>query len=259
MTLPLPPGTYNITVSYPGNKTYKNKTITKSINIPKYTPIIKLAPIKGIIGENITLTASLMDKNENPINGGNLVFKLNGKTLRTDGRFDSTAPPLKIQVKNGTAPYTITADLYIRNAKNLTASYSGTSKYEESKSEAVQAQIQKRYANLTVTATPTKQQQYQTVTFTATVKDTTRNGKNTTLINQNTSVMFKVNGNTLKDAKGQIIYVPVDKDLKASYNYTIPAGTGGITSSKEVRDYNVDAIFTGINYYPDPETPQNST
>ena len=250
ITIPLPPGTYNITVSYPGNKIYKNKTTTTSINIPKYTPVIKLAPIKCIIGENITLTASLTDKNENPITGGNLVFKLNGKTLRTDGRFDSTAPPLKIQVKNGTATYTITTDLYLRNAKNLTASHSGTSKYEESKNEAVQAQIQKRYANLTVTATPTKQQQYQTITFTATIKDTTRNDKNTALINQNTSVMFKVNGNTLKDDKGQIIYVPVDKDSKASYNYTIPAGTGGITANKEVRDYNVDAIFTGINYYP---------
>lgn len=62
--------------------------------------------------------------------------------------------------------------------------------------------------------------------------------------------MFKVNGVTLKDAKGQTIYIPVGKDLKASHKYTIPAGTGGITADKKARDYKVEAIFVGDNYYP---------
>ena len=212
-------GNNNLTINYPGNATYNPVTAKTNMKVSKNDPIIKLDPVRGVIGEDITLTAYLTGVNGEKITGGNLVFKLNGKSLRNDGRFDSNAPAMKLSVKDGKVTITLKADLYLRNAKNLTASYSGNYKYKETNSPTVEAQIQKRYANLTVTATPTKQKQYQTITFTATVKDTTRNGKNTTLINQNTSVMFKVNGNTLKDAKGQIIYVPVDNDLKASYNY----------------------------------------
>ena len=62
--------------------------------------------------------------------------------------------------------------------------------------------------------------------------------------------MFKINGNTLRNSTGQIIYVPVNNNKQAIYNYVVPAGTGGITASKAVRDYKVDAIFVGDNYYP---------
>ena len=156
---------------------------------------------------------------------------------------------MKLSVKDGKVSITLKADLYLRNAKNLTASYSGNYKYVETNSPTVEAQIQKRYANLTVIVTPTLKQ-YDTIKFTATVRDTTKNGKNTTLINKDTKVMFKVNGVTLKDKDGKTLYVPVNANKQATYNYVIPAGTGGITASKKVRDYKVDAIFVGDNYYP---------
>lgn len=62
--------------------------------------------------------------------------------------------------------------------------------------------------------------------------------------------MFKVNGVTLKDKDGKTLYVPVNSNKEATYSYVIPAGTGGITASKKVRDYRVDAILIGDNYYP---------
>ena len=216
----------------------------------KNRPIIKLDPVRGIIGESITLTAYLEDVDGTLISGGNLVFKLNGKTLRSDGRFDSNAPAMKFSVKNGKVTYTIKADLYLRNAKNLTASYSGNYKFAETSSPTVEAQIQKRHAEVTVTVSPTRAKQYDTIKFTATLRDTTKNAKNTTLINQDTRVMFKVNGVTLKDKDGKTLYVPVNSNKEATYSYVIPAGTGGITASKKVRDYRVDAILIGDNYYP---------
>ena len=228
---------------------YGTLNITNS-NITKTRVKITLNSIKGIIGEKITLTANITDEYGNPISGGNLAFKLNGKTLRTDGRFDSKAPAMKFAVKDGKVTYIINADLYLRNTKNVTAAYSGTYKFEETRSKTVEAQIQKRKAGVTVTVQPTQNKQYDTIKFTATVRDVTRNGKNQTLINQDTKVMFKVNGNTLKDKVGNIVYVPVDANKQATYNYTIPAGTGGIMANKQVRDYKVEAILVGNNYYP---------
>ena len=124
------------------------KTETKNTNKTKVN--IKINNVKGVIGENITLKASITDENGKKVNGGNLVFKLNGKSLRTDKKFNTNAQALKIPVKNGTASVTITADAYLRNTKNLTASYSGTGNYEETQSDVTTAQIQKRRASIMV-------------------------------------------------------------------------------------------------------------
>ena len=129
----------NITVTYNGNGTYNPISTKQNITLTKNTPLIKLKPVRGIIGENITLTAYLNDTDGTPITGGNLAFKLNGKTLRSDGRFDSKAPAMKFKVENGLVTFTIKADLYLRNAKNLTAAYSGNYKYQEMNSPSVQA------------------------------------------------------------------------------------------------------------------------
>ena len=251
LTSNMPSGKYQFVLNYTGNNKYPAFHIkgTLTINI-KHRTIITLKQVWGVIGEKITLNATITDSYGRPVNGGNLVFKLNGKTLRTDGRFDSNAPARKFPVKNGQITYTITADLYLRNTKNLTASYSGTKKYTEEKSPTVIAQIQKRSAMVTVTSTPSKAKQYETLTFKITAKDTTKNAKNNTAISQNTKIMLKINGNTLKDNKGNIIYLKMDKNNQATYKYTIPAGMAGITSNKAVRNYIVTAVFVGDNYYP---------
>ena len=237
---------YSSTIDNYGTDIYITYNIFEDIITTKIT----VSPVKGVIGETITLHASLTDLDGNKISGGNLAFKLNGKTLRSDGRFDSNASTMKFSVKNGTVTYTIKADLYLRNAKNLTASYSGTNTYTQENSDSVTAQIQKRYAQVTVTTTPKIGKQYDTIKFTIKATDTTKNGKNNTLISTNTKVMLKVNGVTLKDSKGKPVYVNLDKNAQSTYNYIIPAGTGGITAKKVARNYSVTAIFVGENYYP---------
>ncbi|WP_323736544.1 Ig-like domain repeat protein [Methanosphaera sp. ISO3-F5] len=244
-------GKHSFTVKYEGNDTYNPSTTTTNVTVTKVNTKVTVDPVNGIIGEQITLTAHVTDVNGNPVSGGNLVFKLNGKTLRTDGRFDSNASAWKFQVKDGIASITINADMYLRNAKNLTASYSGSYKYNEAKSTVVTAQIKKREAKITVTTSPKTQKQYNTIKFTAKLTDTTKNYKNTTMMHTGTKVLFKINGKTIKNKNGKNLLVKVGSDNTATYKYTVPAGMGGVTKDGQVRDYTVEAVLVSDNYYPD--------
>ncbi len=256
----------NLTNSIIGNySNIKNSTINNITNLIDYLNNITIGrndtkvtvdPVKGVIGENITFTAHVTDTKGNPVNGGNLVFKLNGITLKDNGRFDSIALPWKFQVKNGKATVTLPADLYLRNAKNLTATYSGSSQYKSATSNVVTAQIKKRNAKITVTTTPKTQKQYNTITFTAKIEDITPNYKNKTAINTNTKVIFKVNGKTIKDWLGRNVQVNIVNGT-AKYNYTVPAGMGGITKDSKIRNYNVEAVLVSDIFYPD--TRANTT
>ncbi|WP_323736543.1 hypothetical protein PXD04_00815 [Methanosphaera sp. ISO3-F5] len=244
-------GTENITVSYLGNSKYTPAETTVTMKTAKNNVTVTVDPVNGVIGEKITLTAHVLDTKGNPVNGGNLVFKLNGKTLRSDGSFNSTASAWKFTVKNGLVTVTINADLYLRNAKNLTASYSGSYKYNEAKSSTVTAQIKKRNAQITVTTSPGTQKQYQVIALTAKLTDKTPGFKNTTMMHTGTKVLFKINGKTLKDAKGNNVQVKVNSKNVATYKYTVPAGMGGVTNDGKVRDYSVEAVLVSDTYYPD--------
>ena len=239
------PSNFNSVNIIAENAKITNNTFTDS-NV-----VIKLNPVNSKIGEKILLMAEVIDGYENiKINNGNLVFKLNGKTLRSDGRFDSKASAMKLPVKNGVVTHEIVADLYLRNAKNLTASYSGTYKYDEVTSSSIEAQILKRNPQVNVTVSPLMTKHYDTLTITTRVQDITTNSTNNTIITDNTRIMIKVNGRTLKDAKGNVLYVSIDKNSLATYKYTIPAGMGAITANKTTRNYSVTAVFVGDNYYP---------
>ena len=157
---------------------------------------------------------------------------------------------MKLKVVDGKVTISLLADLYLRNAKNLTAMYSGSYKYDSNSSKVVTAQIQKRSATVKVTTTPTTVKQNTDIVFKATVTDVTKNHKNTTSVNQKGYVLFKLNGNTIKATNGNTLYVPVINS-QATYTYHVPSGTGGITNDKNVRNYTVTAIYTNENFYPD--------
>ncbi|WP_323736737.1 Ig-like domain-containing protein [Methanosphaera sp. ISO3-F5] len=250
----------NIKDSIIGNYTnIKNSTLNNLTNIIDEIDNITLGrnatkvtvdPVKGVIGENITFIAHVTDTKGKAVTGGNLVFKVNGKTLKTNGRFDTIAFPWKFKVNNGKVTATIKADSYLRNAKNLTATYSGSFQYKSATSKVVTAQIKKRNAKLTVTATPKKQKQYDIITLTAKIQDKTPNYKNKTAINENTKVLFKINGKTIKNLLGRNVLVNIVNG-KASYNYTVPRGMGGITKEGKIRNYNVEAVLVSDSFYPD--------
>ena len=221
---------------------------TYDVVVDKIPAVVSVENITGVIGEKITLKANVQDHNGNPINGGNLVFKVNGKTLRSDGRFDSDAPSLKLSVKKGVVTYELTADAYLRNSKIITAIYSGTYDYMKSTSDVAKISLTKRYAGLTVSTNPAMAKQYQSITFIVRVNDITPNSENS-LINDRGYIIFKINGVTLKDSNNNKLLVPVRNNI-ATYTYRIPNGMGGITNNQTLRDYELAAIFTNDNYYP---------
>lgn len=234
------------------NNTYYNTSgdAQAEIKINKINPVITLDPVTGVIGENITLTAHLTDKYGNPVTGGNIVFKLNGLTLKTNGIFGGNTTSMKFHVTNKTVTHTITLDPYLQNTKNMTITYSGNEIYNQARSKPVEVKIHKRNAQLNLTIIPAHTKQYDTITIKAHVSDTTPGAKNNTIITDNTKIIIKINGITLKDDNGQIIFIPIQKDRTATYNYTIPAGMAAITITGQTRNNTITSIFISDNYYP---------
>ena len=247
----LPSGKGSVTARYNGDSSHKTKTVTTSYNIAKVKVKLTVDSVKGTIGEDITLTAHIVDEKGNPVNGGNIVFKLNGRTLRLDGRFDTnTASPYKFKVVNGLVTYTMKADLYLRAGKNITASYSGSYKYESAKGNVAVANIRKRSAQLSVKVLPGKVKQNNDIVITVKLRDVTSKARNTTSIYTNASLLLKINGVTLKDKSGNNILVPVEGTV-VNYVYHVPSGTGAVDNDGKIRNYTVEAVYINSGFYPD--------
>ena len=247
-------GLYNIKVTFT-DINYESSNASKTLNVTKLTVNLVVEDVVSVVGENITLRARLTDENGNNVNGGNLVFKLNGRSLRMDNRFDTNIAAVnKLSVINGVVEYTIPADLYLRNGKNISASYSGSYKYESAKSNIATASIKLRNAIVQVTTSNNLLKQHDNITFTAKVEDITNNSLNDEIINQNASVFFKINGISLKDDEGNIIYVPVINST-ATYTYSINI-MASVDKNNELRNYTVTAVYVNPNYYP---TVRNTT
>ena len=243
-------GENNITLQYNGNDTYNPSSNEASFNVRKLKSTIVVDSIVGYIGENITLTARITDENGKLVNGGNIVFKFNGKTLREDGRFDSTASPMKFKVVDGIVKYITVADAYLRNVKHITATYSGSYNYESSKAEYNHVLLNKRSAQISVTVTPNFTKQNTKIVFNATIKDVTINGTNTSIINNNGKVIFKINGKVVKDEDGNIIFVKVVNN-SANYTYYIPKGMASVYNNSVLRNYTVEAVYGNPLYDSD--------
>ena len=243
-------GENNITLQYNGNDTYNPSSNEASFNVRKLKSTIVVDSIVGYIGENITLTARITDENGKLVNGGHIVFKFNGKTLREDGRFDSTASPMKFKVVDGIVKYITVADAYLRNVKHITATYSGSYNYESSKAEYNHVLLNKRSAQISVTVTPNFTKQNTKIVFNATIKDVTINGTNTSIINNNGKVIFKINGKVVKDEDGNIIFVKVVNN-SANYTYYIPNGMASVYNNSVLRNYTVEAVYGNPLYDSD--------
>lgn len=242
----LPAGKAEISLRYAGNSVYSASSV-KPTNItitdPKTATKVTINSVKGTLGDKIRITVNVKDIKGNNINNGNVILKLNGKTLKTDNIFGSKKAAKKLLVKNGKATVTLTATKTIRNAKNLTATYGGTSKYHYNVSKAIKPQIQLRKAQITVTATPKIQQQHKVITFKVNIKDES----NKKIADKNSYVIFKINGKTLKDSKSKTIKVQV-KNQTATYKYRVPKGTSGLTTEFKVKNHVLTAVFSNPVY-----------
>ena len=224
-------GDYNVTVTA---VEFGQSSANTTFKVTKPITIIVLNPIKTVLDEETTIIANVTTLDNSPVTGGKVAFKLNGKTIK-----DENSKVIYANVVDGKAsiPYTFTLD---NIQGNITAVYSGSTSYNGSRSEAIQAEIeqsQDEEPQLTgvatvyledIAATPG-----ETITITATVKDGQVNideGK----------VVFKIAGKTVKDEKGKAIYVKV-VDGKATLEYTIP-------TTYKVKDYTLKATYMSSIY-----------
>ncbi|MBE6485713.1 MAG: hypothetical protein E7Z85_02585 [Methanosphaera stadtmanae] len=219
------------------SSTISNNIFEDTVPVVKVATIVTVSPASATAEDNMTLTANIKGVDGTSVNGGTVVFKINGKTISD-----------KISVKNGKVTATVVAVKGFNNG-NITASYSGSTNYlANSTKTPAKATVNLREAKLTLTVTPTTQKQYETIQFTAKVTDSVTN--KAPADNTKSYVIFKINGVTLKDSSNNVIRVKVNNGV-ATYNYVVPAGMAGYTADNQVRYYNASTSF----FHPDYNTP----
>ena len=158
------------------------------------------------------------------INKGKVTFKVNGKTLK-----DTNGKVIYVKVVNGQA----TIENYLvpdtwNNQSTIEAIYSGSADLEKMSSGKTDITVTPKELTFTtedVTATAGSQ-----VQLTATLSDNTINtGK----------IIFKINGKTVKDENGKVIYAKVVNG-QVTVNYTIP-------ESMKTDTYTITAVYISSN------------
>ncbi|MDO5852403.1 MAG: C1 family peptidase [Methanobacteriaceae archaeon] len=104
---------YTITIKYSGDKKYQNNTINTILTLEKTNTIIQIKPITTTPKTNTLLEAIITNDQGYKITSGNVVFKINNKTITP-----------KIQVTNGIAQYNYTTPKQ-EKTYNITVAYSG--------------------------------------------------------------------------------------------------------------------------------------
>ena len=176
--------------------------------------------------DTLELQATLTNSIGENINGGKVTFKVNGKTVK-----DANGKVIYAKVVDGkaTVQYTVPDNMNGKNI-NITATYSGTSKYNKA-TTSITTRVEKR--------TPTLETENvsgsagTTIQLKATITD------NNIVINTG-KIVFKINGKTVKDENGKVIYAKVINN-QAIVNYTLPA-------DMKSKDYNITATFISSDY-----------
>ena len=203
---------------------------TTTIDVVEPEKIIQISPITANVGEKINITASILIENEiaNNINKGKVTFKVNGKTLK-----DTNGKVIYAKVVNGTATIEnyIVPDDWAKEGTTIQAVYSGSTECEKLTSEKTDITIAKAVPTLTtedITATAGT-----TIQLKATITDGDK------VINSG-KVVFKINGKTVKDANGKVIYAKVVNN-QVIINYILQA-------DMKANDYNITATFISSDY-----------
>ncbi|RAP54707.1 MAG: hypothetical protein BZ137_00720 [Methanosphaera sp. rholeuAM130] len=203
-------------------------TITGNTFIDQVTSATELKVEMIVTGEYANITARITVDNETAgdVNKGKVSFKINGKTLK-----DASGKVIYLKVTNGTAMLENIEVLqdWLKEGSTVQAVYSGSTQCEQLKSE--KAQISIIPVELTLTAEDVTAQAGSTVTLRATLSDNSINtGK----------IVFKINGKTVKDSNGKVIYAKVANGT-ANVEYTLP-------ENMKAKDYTLTAVFTATNY-----------
>lgn len=188
-----------------------NNKAVKAVNNTIKT-ITTVDKVDAKISDNITLNATVLADDDTLINTGYVIFKVNNQTLKDK---NNTAIKVNVVDSNAQLKYTVPKS-WSKDNILITAVYSGSSQYSSSRSNASTVNITKRTANMQLFTEKYKVIGGTDVSFTAIVLD------DYTLINDGI-VIFKVNGETIKDKNGKNIQAKVVNG-RASIEYTFAYG-----------------------------------
>ncbi|MDO5824757.1 MAG: Ig-like domain-containing protein [Methanosphaera sp.] len=243
-------GLNNVTATFAGNSLFDQAKANSTFNASKIRTFITIEDVNGTIGENITLIATVTDEFGGRITGGQFAFKVNGLTLKTNGKFEAEGSAMILSPVNGTVKITITADTYLRSAQNVTGAYGETGKYYGSRSLVPgKASLVKRDAQITVMTENTTKQDVNT-TFTAIVTDVTGGKNNGPVLDyEDNFVVFKVNGITIKNEDGTAKQAKVVNGV-ATMDYYVPSGLAGKNTDLTDRTYSLMDVLGSGSYNP---------
>jgi len=198
-------------------------------NLPeKLVPTLKVDTTEFTSGTQANIKASIYlgDEIMSDINKGKVTFKVNGKTLK-----DASGKVIYAKVIGGVASiegYEIPQGW--KEGSTIQAVYSGSSDLAKMSSEKT---------NITITSTePTIQTENITANEGSTI-NLTASITSVTPINTG-KVVFKINGKTVKDASGKVIYAKVVNN-QVNIEYTLPEDMTAGT-------YNITAVFISVDY-----------
>ena len=216
----------SVSAQYLGADNYTSSSATRTANISKLNVFIKADPITGQQNDIVTITAKITDENGNPVQSGNVAFKINGQTLK-----DENGTPVKVKVDNGTISVNVNATQAWKGNSTLTIRYLGDNTYNAA-NNTTKANIGPRKAELKLITDKIARGGDQIV-LTAVVTD---NGESV----NGGQVLFKVNGETIKDASGKPILANVVNGT-ASIVYDIRPGMSA-------KDLNMTAVLSNKLY-----------
>ena len=225
-------GNYTVIVTYDGNtdELLIESSASKSFTVNKADVEINFDAVNANVNDDVTLTARVTDINGNPVNGGKLIFKVNGVTVR-----DENGKVLTAIVKDGVASIDATVGKTWTTGSTLEAVYAGTTDaYNSARfSDDTVFTISKAVVDVTVSVDKTSVVAGETIEITAII---THNGK---LVN-NGRIIIKVNGITVKDENNKVVYVTVVNGV-AKFNYTVP-------ENWKLGDRNIVVIYDNSAY-----------
>ena len=227
--LKLPLGENEIKIDYSNSQLYDSSAINTTITISKLNTVITIDPVMLSTDKTVNITAKINAVDSDTIiNEGKVVFKLNGKTLK-----DENGKVIYVKVVNGVASiiYSL-SNLSNFDNLNITATYSGSTTFESSKSDAVTIE-KPEFTTPIITINNMTAKLRDQITINATIKDL--DGNNI----QNGKVVFKIDGKTVKDSDGKVIYVNIVNG-KVSVEYD--------TSKLKVGNHTIKVVMISSDF-----------
>ncbi|WP_323736455.1 Ig-like domain repeat protein [Methanosphaera sp. ISO3-F5] len=195
-------GTNNITISYPGNKNYKQVTSKTTFKVTKQDVTININEITPVkYGDNTIITGTLTDKNNRKIKNTQVTIKINNKayTAKTD--------------VNGKYKLTIKTANVGKN--NITVSFNGNTYYNKT---TIRSTFTTNKQNIRATLNTLQNKNYKT-----TIKGKLSDVNNNPLKNSNIKISINGKTKTIKtDNKGIFTYTANVKQKQIKFTLTFP-------------------------------------